>query len=330
MLATIDVKRVNENGQEEGYVLGPGEGERLSAVGVEMTFKALGGDTDDEFIFVEYEAPPNFPGPPPHWHKEAIEAFYVVDGTVTLTIGDEEVKVGPGTTVYVPTGVVHSFANESDEPARFVFLAAPPGLDEYFFKLMDMVAAEPTWPPEDPEKLKAVGALAREYDQYPPETAPEDGDGQAIIHHPGTGNPVTLMGNVFHFITDTENTDGQLATLLYEGTSEVQGPPPHYHKETAEVGYMLEGTITLRLGDRDVEAGPGSFFYIPPNLVHSWSNSGGGPVKFLGFGLPAGIEGYFSEMVELMKNESSWPPEDMGKVAALAQKYDQYMVKQPV
>jgi mannose-6-phosphate isomerase-like protein (cupin superfamily) len=126
-----------------------------------------------------------------------------------------------------------------------------------------------------------------------------------------------------------QDTDGQVATLLYEGGAGVSGPPPHYHKETAEVGYVLEGSITFHLEDRDVEAGPGSFFYIPPGLVHSWSSHGDKQVKFLGFALPAGIENYFLEIVELMEREPSWPPEDMSKIAALGRKYDQYTAKGP-
>ena len=325
MLNQTNVKRVRE---QDGYVLQPGEGERLSAVGVELTFKALGGDTDDNFIFIEYEAPPNFPGPPPHWHKETTEVFCILEGNVNLTVGDEEVEAGPGTIIYVPTGVVHSFANKSDEPARFVFVATPPGLDEYFFKLMDLVAEVPEWPPDDPEKRKAVATLAREYDQYPPGTAPKNGPGKAIIHKPGDGTPLSVGGQHLNFITDAEKTGGQLTTMVYEGSADAQGPPPHYHKETAEVVYMLEGAITFNLAGRELEAGPGSFVHIPPDVVHSWRNDSGEPVKFLGFALPAGLEGYFYGLMEMMQQEPTWPPEDMSKIAKLSEEHDQYMVKQ--
>ena len=324
MTVRTDERRVTEKGAEQGYVLAPGEGERLAAAGIELTFKALAGDTHGKMLVGEYVAPPNFPGPPAHWHRETVEVFYGLEGRVTITVGEKQVEVEPGTVVYLPTGVPHSFANETEEPARFLFLATPAGLGEYFFKVGELVATEPKWPPEDPEKRQQIGALARQSDQLPPDTAPE-GARKPVVHRPGTGQPISLRGSTLNFVTDDENSGEKLTTLIYEGAADVQGPPPHYHKETAEVIYMLEGTISVEMAGRQMVADPGSFVYIPPNVVHSWSNSGGEPVKFLGFGLPAGLEGYFKEMKAVLEEG----PPDMSRVAALGERYDQYLVEKP-
>ena len=318
-----NVRRVSE---KEAYVLAPGEGERISAVGVTLTFKALGGDTDGRFLASEYVAPPNFPGPPPHWHRESEELFYILEGTVTMQIGDETVQAEPGTTLYVPTGVVHRFANETDREARFLFFAAPAGLGEYFFKLADLIAVEPKWPPDDPEKRQAVGSLAREYDQFPPDTAPATTGAQPIIQRPGEGETLSIRGRTLNFVTSEEKGEGNLTTLIYTAASANEGPPPHHHKETAEAAYILEGAMTFDLEGKEAEAGPGSFVYIPPNVVHSWTNSGGTPIKFVGLALPAGLEGYFREVKAVIESAPAGPP-DMDKIAAIAKRYDQYMVE---
>ena len=46
--------------------------------------------------------------------------FYVLDGILTMRLGDETQQLGPGTFVCVPPGVVHTFANHGDRPVRFL------------------------------------------------------------------------------------------------------------------------------------------------------------------------------------------------------------------
>ena len=325
---TKETPRVNES-EHAGYVLGPDEGIRMSAVGVTITFLVTGADSGGRFSLFEMTVPPNFDGPPPHWHKETAEAFFVLDGTVTAVHGDERTPVPAGGCWYVPTGVVHTYANESDEPATFLALLTPSDMETYFFKLAELVQESSEWPPQDPEMLAAVGELARRYDQFPPDTAPGNGSGRAIVRRPGKGRSLTIRGQTMTWKTVAEQTDGEIATLLYEGTAEAPGPPVHVHRETHEIGYILEGAITLRLDGRELHADPGSTFYIPPNVVHDWSGAGGGPVRFMGFALPAGIENYFFELIELMEQEPSWPPEDRSKIAVIARNYDQFPTEHP-
>lgn len=49
-------------------------------------------------------------------HTHAVEEVLVfLEGTGTATLGDDEVPVGPGITLVVPTGVVHGFRNDAEE-----------------------------------------------------------------------------------------------------------------------------------------------------------------------------------------------------------------------
>jgi uncharacterized cupin superfamily protein/DNA-binding Xre family transcriptional regulator len=41
-----------------------------------------------------------------------------------------------------------------------------------------------------------------------------------------------------------------------------------------EVGYVLEGRLTLRIGDAEHELGPGDSFAFPSNLAHTYRNPG--------------------------------------------------------
>jgi mannose-6-phosphate isomerase-like protein (cupin superfamily) len=106
-----------------------------------------------------------FQGPPPHWHKETDEAFFVLDGTLRFEVDGEATDVGAGGYARVPPGVVHRFSNPAGEPCRFLALAIPGGIENYFEELGEMMAKEPSWPPAD---MGPAFALMAKYDTFPP------------------------------------------------------------------------------------------------------------------------------------------------------------------
>ncbi len=153
------------NSPKKASILAPAVGETLATLGVTITFRTVGAQSGGEFLVLEYMAPPQFSGPPPHWHKVTTEIFYVLEGSMTLHVGDETQEVGPGGFAYVPPGVVHSFANASDAPAKFLLVASPAGLEDYFAELAVLIKDEPTWPPKD---MSRVAALMAKYDTFAP------------------------------------------------------------------------------------------------------------------------------------------------------------------
>ncbi len=51
------------------------------------------------------------------------EVYYVAGGRATITVGNEEQAVGPGSLVYVPAGVPHRFHSITDNLTVVVFFA---------------------------------------------------------------------------------------------------------------------------------------------------------------------------------------------------------------
>ena len=60
------------------------------------------------YVLAAGEADPQRP------HREN-ELYYVVNGRATIRVGGEDRLVGPGTVVYVPGGVEHSFHSITEE-----------------------------------------------------------------------------------------------------------------------------------------------------------------------------------------------------------------------
>lgn len=155
---------INRSAQT-AMVLLPGAEESVGALGVGITYKTVGSQSDGQWLALEYIAPPQFAGPPPHWHKVTTEIFYVLAGALTLRVGDQTIQAGPGGYAYVPPGTVHAFSNQTDAPAKYLLVASPAGLENYFAELAELVSNEPSWPPKD---MSPVIALMAKYDTFMP------------------------------------------------------------------------------------------------------------------------------------------------------------------
>jgi quercetin dioxygenase-like cupin family protein len=139
-------------------VHGPGQGERHGAGGNSaVIIKASGEETDGSFFLSETTIDPGFPGPPPHRHERLHDMFYVLDGVLTMRLGDETHQIGPGTFVCVPPGVTHAFSNTSESPVRFLNFNTPAGWENYMRDLGEAAKAGPLTP-------EVIGRVASRYD----------------------------------------------------------------------------------------------------------------------------------------------------------------------
>jgi quercetin dioxygenase-like cupin family protein len=113
-----------ESSPRAPIVVRPGDGERVGNV----EFLARSEDTPRVNVAtVEIRAGAH--GPPAHAHEREDDAFYMLAGELTFEADGETVIATPGTFVLIPPGVVHTFANHTAEPARFLNIHAPAGFD---------------------------------------------------------------------------------------------------------------------------------------------------------------------------------------------------------
>jgi quercetin dioxygenase-like cupin family protein len=139
------------------------EGRVIGVVGDVYRFLAVGEDTDGKYALWEAFVPPGG-GPPPHTHSREEEGFYVLEGEITLWVGDRRLVAGPGTFVNMPVGTRHSFRNESGKPARMLISVAPAGLEKMFFEVGRPVpAGAQSVPPPAKEEIEKLLAVAPRY-----------------------------------------------------------------------------------------------------------------------------------------------------------------------
>jgi quercetin dioxygenase-like cupin family protein len=107
--------------ERHAIFLGPREGEELAGRRRELRVKYEGG----EFEVLEFWCEPGFGPIEPHVHEDHTDSFYVLEGEVEFTVGDEIKRAGPGSWVAVPPGVRHGFAIPGPGNAHFLNIHAP-------------------------------------------------------------------------------------------------------------------------------------------------------------------------------------------------------------
>jgi mannose-6-phosphate isomerase-like protein (cupin superfamily) len=138
---------------------GPGEGPRVWHLGALLTFKATTEATAGRFWAKELLAPRGV-AVPRHVHTHEDEVFYVLDGEVSVHIGDDVIHAEGGSLLWGPRAVPHAFRIES-ETAKVLVFSMPGGYDRFFFDT-GTPATAPTLPPPatDPPDLDALVAAA--------------------------------------------------------------------------------------------------------------------------------------------------------------------------
>jgi len=74
-----------------------------------------------------------------HVHEHTEESFYVLDGSFTFTLGDDQVEAGPGAFILVPRGMRHVMRVEGGR-GRLLALWTPGGLEAMFVRLSQLPA----------------------------------------------------------------------------------------------------------------------------------------------------------------------------------------------
>jgi quercetin dioxygenase-like cupin family protein len=270
-------------------LLGPGEGEAITQT-AERELRVLSDHDLLNLTWTRHAAGER--GAEPHVHRHHTDAFYVLEGEVTFGLGPElERVIAPaGTLVLVPPGVVHSFDNDGPAEARFLNVHAPGG------GFVDYLRGHRSFDSQDP---------------------PDDGGrpaSDAIIRGPGEGERLAVGPNIL--LLKAEVSDGDGTFYLGEITlGPFPGPPPHVHERHLDSFFVLEGTLTLRLDEVEVQAPAGSYAVAPPGSVHTFSNPGGETVRALNIMAPGGFEQY-------LKEAAATDTTDPAELAKIASRYD--------
>jgi mannose-6-phosphate isomerase-like protein (cupin superfamily) len=148
----------------KAYALNSGEGKAIWFFGSLVTMKAVSSDTHNAFALQEQVCPPGLQ-PPLHVHHHQDEAFYILEGEVTVTCGEQVWSATAGSLALLPKGVAHTFKVEGSTPARILVITSPGGSFgfEYFVEEIGDPAPILTVPPAGPLDEQRLLTLAEKY-----------------------------------------------------------------------------------------------------------------------------------------------------------------------
>lgn len=142
-------------------------------LGTLLRILADGADTGGNLAVFEQHAPRGF-SPPLHVHHREDSALLVLDGALTVLVGDQRTEVGPGGFVWLPRDIPHTFRVDSDI-VRQIELITPAGFEQFHLDASDraprLALPLPT-EPDVPRLLEAIGPYDAEI--IGPPLAPTD------------------------------------------------------------------------------------------------------------------------------------------------------------
>ena len=89
------------------------------------------------YSLIHLTAPPGLETPY-HLHHVEDEAFYVLDGELTVIRDGEKIVVGPGSYIFLPRGVPHGFRSTSEKDSRVLIHVIPGGKVGFVGMMLEM------------------------------------------------------------------------------------------------------------------------------------------------------------------------------------------------
>ncbi len=126
-------------------------------------------------------------------------------------------------------------------------------------------------------------------------------------------------------LADSEATGGALSVMRTALAKGANGALPHTHTRSAELFYVLGGTVQILTGDQVVTAAAGDVAVVPPDMAHAFAAAPGHAAELL-IVLAPGIErfGYFRLLERLAKGEAT-----VDDLMASQDLYDNHFLESP-
>lgn len=245
----------------------------------------------------------------PHWHPNADELGYCLKGQVLVTFyhtGNlkQTFLVQKGEMFFIPSGAFHFIANVGKEKAELLLQFSHENPEEFglanSFGAFSNAVLGNTWGVDQkhfnqlPRPIKDQFATLAQMAPIPKETY--DSSPYHYNIEASAPNLVRDGGNVHmarhNFWPILKNQSLYSLRLTNKGMRE-----PHWHPETAEMGYVNSGKGRITILNPDGQSDtflllPGDVYFIPKAYPHHIENLGSDPLHFLIFfdqGIPQDI-----------------------------------------
>ena len=113
----------------EALILPAGQGRVYDCGTLTAIFKADENETNNKYSVSEWWLQPNLDGPGAHKHEDNDEVFYVLEGSISILIGEEWIVADKGAFLRIPAKTMHDFKNQTDQKAGMLNFFIPGGFE---------------------------------------------------------------------------------------------------------------------------------------------------------------------------------------------------------
>lgn len=150
--------------------------------------------------------------------------------------------------------------------------------------------------------------------------------GKAVVSRAARHEQLGESPNLTWLITDADDTGGVMnvvRTVLGDG---VDGPPPHYHKKSPEMFYLLDGALRVLAGDEVLTLEKGDYLLVPPFMVHAWGTPVGAGADILIVKAPGENRFDYFRLGDRIRRGEASP----SQILETAERFDNWFVDNPV
>jgi uncharacterized cupin superfamily protein len=262
--------------------------------------RALMGDHYQIGVAIE-ELEPGKRSAPFHYHVFEEEHVFILEGALSLRLGDAVHEMRAGDYVCFPAGqkAGHCLVNNSSSTCRYVIvgernpreICVYPDSNKLLVRalgrgaLFDLSATRHYWEGEDtglPEGSLPPPAIP----EIGPDPAPKPPIASAAIAREKTKVGAHFGGEAQHLTFAAIGADYRVGMLIESPAPGSRLCPLHYHMLEEEHALILDGEVTLRLGTERhlMKAGDYVCFPAGQKIGHAFENSGPGECRYLMIG----------------------------------------------
>jgi mannose-6-phosphate isomerase-like protein (cupin superfamily) len=89
-------------------------------------------DTEGDYALLHLITPSKTPGPPPHYHEDTTEIFFIIKGEMDVMCDGQWMHLKSGESFVIPRGAVHPFRNDSSQDVEWITAFSPKGFERFF------------------------------------------------------------------------------------------------------------------------------------------------------------------------------------------------------
>lgn len=219
---------------------------------------------------------------PTHVHSFE-ESFYVLSGSGVVATAEAAVRVAPGDYGLFPVGVAHTWRSDGDEPVRWAEMQGPQPRARFgddTFTVAPIPVTEPMALDVRDPRTRALGNIT-------PTHMDVTRQSQRMLAVSASMRTALLVysGITVKMMIDSD-LGAQLSTMFMVQYDPDGSAGAHDHP-FEETYLILEGATDARFDGESYRLEPGDVAWAGVGCVHSFSNAGAGPLRWLETQSPA-------------------------------------------